>query len=147
MEDKPSLDYLLLQITEIMEKIKNHRGSISKNFTPEVIDQLDALESSIDILSQHQQSMLKDANIDPDQFIQEKIENPNTSPREKQVLMRAKEIEQDARTFHLALSKAIERKKGKKKTNSDSTKADKKQMKERRKLFKTIGGDKNWIPL
>ena len=147
MEKKPSLDHLLMQISEMLETIENQEGSISKNLTPEVLTKLDILESAVPIFLQHQRETFKEANIDIEHLIQDTLESSDSNPKNRQLLKRAKAIEKDARTLQLAFSKAIERGSGRKKTKRLSKDVNKQQLKERRKLFKPLGGDKNWIPL
>jgi hypothetical protein len=146
MEKKPSLDQLLVEMSEILKIIQNQEGPISQNLTPEVVVNLEILESAIPIFSQYQQETFKEANIDIEHLVKDTLESSNTDPRTRQLLKRAKDIEKDARILQLAYSKAIERGKGRKQVKR-STDTNKQQLKERRKLFKPLGGDKNWIPL
>jgi hypothetical protein len=99
------------------------------------------MESAVPIMKSHLQETFQEAHIDVESVTKEIIESPYTDPKNKQLLKRAKDIEQDARTLQLAYSKALERGKGRKKSKHP------KGSKERRKLFKPLGGDKNWLPL
>lgn len=147
MENKPSIDKLIMQIGEMVEMMQNYKEPISPDKTPLILAELDRLEQAVNVIEEHQQDAFKEANIDIEKLIQESLESPVSSKNQQQ-LKRAKEIEVDIRAFQLALSQAMERKKGRKKVKQTPTdSATKQQMKERRKLFKSIGGDKNWIPL
>lgn len=147
MEKKPSFDHLLPQIAEIMDMIKHRKGPISQNITPAVLAQLDWIETIVQSIYRVLGETLKENNIEIDHINEKLIEDPNMSPKQKQSLQRACDIDRDARVFQIALTRAEEQKKGERKKRKHHTKGDKEQMKERRKLFKPLGGDKTWIPL
>ena len=141
MEKKPTMDQLLLQITEILQMIHHPKGPCSKDLSSELLTPLEILETAIPVMRQHLQDTFQKANIDVERVKQEFIESPTSRTSDKQLLIRAKNIERDARLLQYAFSKAMER--GKRRTKTKYTQ----EMKERRKLFKSIGGDKTWIPL
>ena len=70
------------------------------------------------------------------------------STDKKQFLLHAKDMEQESLMLQKAFSQALEKsKKQKRSKKGEKDEAIEQQKKERRKLFKTIGGDKKWIPL
>lgn len=159
MEKNRSLDYLLMQVGEIISTIQNSKGKV--DVTNEWVEKdLEYIENTIRTLIQYYKENLQKANVTPEQLTQEALESPNTTPREKNLLQRTQEIEEDAILIQSAIAKGLERQKERKKSKPSTTKEaakgkgnkeeiakHKKEMKERRKLFKSIGGDKNWKPV
>lgn len=141
MDKKVSIEQLLEQIKEILTALENIPNTEPKELPPEVMVQLDIMESAVPIIKAHWESMYKEANIDMDAITNNLAESPDTEPRTKRIIEKAKEIERDAKLLQLANSAAIKRAKGKRKKKQSQ------QMKERRKLFKPLGGDDTWIPL
>jgi hypothetical protein len=159
MEKDRSLDRLLMEIGEILTLIQKSKGRV--HHVDEWVEKnLDYIEYTIRTLIQYNKENLQKANVTPEQLTQEALASPNTSPREKQLLQRAQEIEEDAILIQSAIAKGLENKRERKKVKPSTTKEfakgqeakeerdkNKKQIKERRKLFKSIGGDKNWKPV
>lgn len=145
MKKTPSLENLLIQINEVIHQMTTHQGPIAQNFTPEINARLEALETAVSIFHQHQQETFKEANIDIERLTQETIESSSPN-RQQQFLKRAQEMQRDAHALHAALTQATKGKRGQKKRSSRNS-SEQQQIKERRKLFKPLGGDKTWIPL
>lgn len=147
MENNPSLDHLLMQVGEMIEMIQNHKGPISSNITPRVLANMDLLEEAVGFINELNQKAFELAGID-EKLKKETLESSSIKSKDKYLIERAENITRDARSLQLALSKAAERGRGKKKTKvPPKTAANKYNIKERRKLFKPLGGDKTWIPL
>lgn len=146
-QDNSSLDSLLVQVSEMIQMIQNHKGPISGNITPRVLEELELLEKTVVYFNDVNQQAFKDSHIDMERLEKETMHSPTISSKDKQLLLRAKDIERDARNLQLAFSKAIERGKRGQKGKMTTKAPSRQKIKERRKLFKPLGGDKNWIPL
>ena len=136
---EPSIDALLMQISEMLEMIQNPEKTITLN--PDVIEQVKELEKAVTQLNENAEKEIKSAGFNLDELMHKTLESPAVSDREKQLLKRSKSIENHALAFKSALSKAMQRQKKSRKSKESPT------AKERRKLFKSIGGDKKWISL
>lgn len=146
MDNKPSMntDQLLRQIGEILEMIQNPKGPISQNITPEVLANLTELEAGVQFINQLNEWTVE--SVGPEN-LKKNIEESIADSKEKQLIERADNIVKDARTLQLVLSKAIHRGKRRKKEKRSPEANSKQAIKERRKLFKSLGGDSKWIPL
>jgi hypothetical protein len=146
MEDKPKpkpdIEDLLSSINEILDAIQKHKGPIK--LTPDLISDIDKLEGMVKDFKECSEELFDMCDIDIESLKKEVIESPNIRSGDKQLIKRSEDIERDARVFKLALSKAKSKGRGK---TSKGKENDKRKIKERRKLFKQIGGDKTWLPL
>jgi signal transduction protein with GAF and PtsI domain len=144
MENKPepSLEDLLEQINETLQVLQNHKGPIK--MTPDLVADIEKLETAVTNFKEDSQELFEIFDIDIKELQQEILESDSVRSSDKQLIKRAKDIETEARVMKLALAKGIE---NRRKSPKDKQMGDKRQMKERRKLFKTIGGDQKWIPL
>ncbi len=141
MDDRAALDQHLVIIGDLVQKIKNHKGPL--NMTPYLKDQLDRLKMALELVKIANTQMFKDAGIDIEKHVREGLNSPKISERDKNLLRRSKQIEQDARRLQLAYSKALERTTDKEKKAQTTTQ----KKRQRRKLFKPLGGNKDWLPL
>lgn len=146
MEKEISMDEILMIISDILEMCK-HPQNPNKEIPPVFYTKLERLESDIQILNTFLKDTYKKENVDIDQVIKERRKNPNLSPAEKETLKLAKNIDQEFHNVEDALTNTSKLKKAQKKLKSLPKGENKRQVKERRKLFKTIGGDQTWIPL
>jgi hypothetical protein len=144
MENKTehTLQDLLEQINETLQVIQNHKGPIK--MTPDLIADVEKLEVAVTHFKEDSQELFEIFDIDIKELQQEILESDTARSSDKQLIKRAKDIETEARVMKLALAQSKEKKR---KTPKEQQASDKRQMKERRKLFKTIGGDQKWIPL
>lgn len=146
MKKKPiSLEELLVQIHETMQLIQNPSGVM--NITPELLADIDKFEAAIANLTDNSQALFDLAGIDSESYKKEILESPQVRSSDKQLIKRAEDTAQEAYVMKLALSKSIARGKERKKRETLHSKHGDKQMKERRKLFKPLGGDQKWLPL
>lgn len=132
------MEGLLADIADTMKLITTHQGPIGKIENPETVKQnLDMWEKFLQAVNNTLEDMTPPGSP-----------TPELSPEQEAFLQRAKEIEQQGhvleKAFASALGKTRKRAKGK---NGEKEAELQQQMKERRKLFKTIGGDKKWIPM
>lgn len=143
MATDPTLQNLLIQAAQLMERIRTHKGSIKKNLTPNVLDDLKKLEVVMRALQELNLRSFENANLDLNQLKSAAIHSPNVPKEEKDFLRNAQDVEQQARRLQALLAKQIIEMEEK---TSPKT-PHRKKMQERRNRFKPIGGDKNWIPL
>ena len=142
MSKKPSLDHLLTDIHQTLEMIANSKPN-EKKLDPVTLYELEIAETFIKTVAEIQKETIQKADIDVNQLTQELVESPTADPKDKQFIRNIKEIEKEAKVIYSAICHSL--KKNKKEKVSPTT--SKQQMRERRKLFKSIGGDKKWIPL
>lgn len=147
MNEKNPLEPMLAKMVELMEAIQQHKGPLNE-ISPEFIKEIEQLEQRLNALNTTAQGHLAEVSIDPETIRIDTMLSGQLSDRDKRVFERATRIGRDAKLFKIELDKAIKkgRQKAETKTGSSNT-ASKEQIKERRKRFKPIGGDKNWIPL
>ncbi len=145
MDIKSPIEVLLMQANDILRYFHDHKGSIAENMTPKLLEDLDKLEQAFAQFKELNEKVFKESNIDVERLKAEAMRSPNYSQKDKKLFQRAKEIEREARNMQLSLSKAMER--GKRENAGASKDPLKRKIKERRKLFKPLGGDKKWIPL
>lgn len=137
-----SAEALLSQLHESLEAIKNHKGPL--NITPEIQEELKGLREIVDLLKTIDEETLIAVGVNPDNYLAETLNDPNLSNKAKQILNMSKSIETDGRRMKLAYVRAAKQMKDKEKNEKDQVKGSKRA---RRKLFKPLGGDKNWIPM
>jgi hypothetical protein len=145
-QNQKAMDRLLMEIAEMIEMIQNHRGPLKPDVSlNEIKMNLNFIKKSIAVFQDVQNESIQTSQLDPDDVIKKKMKSPKTPPEEKQFHQKAREIALNAKALQLTYAKVIKEGKRKKRTKPDEKQAQ--QMRERRKLFKTIGGDKKWIPL
>lgn len=145
MENKsvpPTLQDLFEQIEKTIQLIQNHKGPIK--MTPDLVADIEKLEKVVQNFAEDNQELFKVLDIDIEKFQEEILESNHVRSSDKQLIKHAKDIETEARVMKLALTKGRERRR---KNPKDKQENNKRSIKERRKLFKTIGGDQKWIPL
>ncbi len=141
MENQNRLDHLLTEMAEMIQLIQNHRGTISANITPQVLKKIEDLEQALAIFEEINKQAFEEAGVDRERLKTEKLESLDVPSEEKNLLQRANRIASDARNLQLILSREMRQGRQKKFRKRSSG------MKERKKLFKPLGGDANWIPL
>lgn len=131
--NQKTADRMLDDLSEMLKQAENSKGPLQKLKNPEAVKEelamIKKFMASIDECFEEMQSP-ESAAIPDDQ---------------KELISKAKEIEGEARFVQKAYSKALAKKEHIRKSKNKG-KADPK-VKERKKLFKSIGGDKKWIPL
>lgn len=135
-----TLEDLMVEIQKAMEIIQNQKNPIK--ITPELLADINKLEKAVNQFKEDTQDLFDLFDVDIQNMQSEILESADVRTDDKQLIKRAKDIEIEARVMKLALTKARGNKK-----NQSTDSSEKQQMKERRKLFKSIGGDKKWIPL
>lgn len=137
--NQKAMEQILTQIDEILKLIETHQGPINPiPDAPFVKAEAEVYEKFIGHMAELCDSMQPPETSEP----------PQMDADTKQLLLKAKALENEAKAFEKAFVQAREKNKrtGKSKKGEKDAAGDQ-QKKERRKLFKTIGGDKKWIPL
>ena len=146
MREKHPLEGSLDQVAEMLNKIRDHKGPIIQNITPEVLKELERLEKAVAKFDELNKKSYKAANVDIERLKTEFNRYPKASEKDKQIVKRIREIDQDARELQFAYARALATiNQTASLRNEDKIK--KKQGKDRRKKFKRLGENKNWIPL
>jgi hypothetical protein len=143
--DNTNWNRLLLQIADLMEKIQNHRSAITSNINPDILETLDGLEEAVAFLQKMNRGSHEVTRTDPDKLKEELYDSPTVSQSNKEALQQADVIAKDGRRLQIALAKTMKKKSGKKMNKSGANA--KGIVKERKKMFKPLGGDTNWIPM
>lgn len=126
------MDQLLNDISEMIKQIETFKGPVTPLKNP------DKIKDEVEIIGKFMEAI--EGFYDGAKSTDEPID-----PENKQLLLKAQGIEQEAKILQQAYSKALSKKNRSKKSKKKEPESE--QMKERKKLFKTIGGDKKWIPL
>jgi len=143
--ERQRLENLLLQVSDMISLIQNHKGPISDDISPRVLEEVERLEKAVAEFEDLNRQDFAAARIDIARLRTETEQSKQIPLKEKKLFQRAKEIEQDAYRLQLSFSKALERGKGNQKNSKQE--ASKQGIKDRRNRFKPLGGNKNWIPL
>jgi hypothetical protein len=144
-----SFEKMLAQIVELMETIQKNKEPL-KGITPELMKEIEQLEAQLAEANKTAQKLLKENSIDPKATRIDAMLSKQIPAKEKRAFERATKITRDTKILKNEIDKTLAKKKLKNSRNLANTKktdVNKKQIKERRKRFKAIGGDKNWIPL
>lgn len=144
-ENNPFRD-VLAKAVELMETIQNHKGPI-KNLTSEQKKEIEELSKQWDELKSVSQKHIEDFNVDPEAVRIDAMRSPEVSDKDKKLFTRATRVKRDSEVLKNTIKKKLSKKKPNKLAGVKKKAASNEQMKERRKRFKPIGGDKNWIPL
>ena len=139
MPEKNPFEHILGQIADMVAFVQKNKDKAMKGDLPEDFDlQLNILEQAIQIYRSTLDETLKEAGGKPD---------PDALPtKDKRFLRRAQKLKEEA----LALKNELVPKKHvqKLKKKMYGKKGDKKSAgRARKKKFKRLGGDKDWLPL
>lgn len=147
-EKRPATEQMLTEIAEMIEKIKNFEGTIKPLENPGLAQaRLSVAKKLVEILDKMVIEPME-RQFDMDALTKEALESPNVTPENKRLVKKATEVQQEAKILNSAMKTALAKSKPKKgKKNPKEGVATSEQIKERRKLFKSIGGDKKWIPM
>lgn len=146
MKQRDPLEELLIQLQQMLIKIRNHKGPIEPP-SIEILAKLKALEIIAQGMKEARRRGLQNAHIDvqalKNQFIQTLMKTHQHKSKEDRLLEGALQAEREAKALK---SRFIEQTKSPTLPNKKEM-LDKQQRKERKKKFKPIGGDRGWIPL
>ena len=137
-EDVLSAISNLIQLFYDKDAPLNPKADISKE-VKELGRLVGSIKEQIEIIA-------KETNIDPEKAVKELQEEPNINTNQKQFFKRIDDIKTEGQVILDAIT-AVQEKKGSGASHHKEKSSPEKQGKERRKLFKSIGSDKKWIPL
>ncbi len=145
MEKNPSssLRILLEEMSKTLKIIQSHKGPFE--ITPDLNADIEKLEANVIEMKKKIQALVELLNIDIKTLKEETLQNEALRSSDKQLLKFAKDLEIEARVMQMGFKKGLSERK--KLSSNDSKGDDKQKIKERKKLFKSIGGDNKWIPL
>ena len=145
MKEKSIIESLVNQIGDMLQIIQNHDRPIAPHITPEVIAKLEFLERQMSQFKQAQENSFREAGVDIQQLRTKTFGSKLISPRFLQVLERAQHMEREAKEMQKVYLQLLEEAQNKalSKHSKDSLQA----LKERRKRYKPMGGDKKWMPI
>lgn len=142
MNPKELLALLTSELAELLELAEDPNASLANRLTPEVIEKIEQLDKQVKTLKEEAIEALQKDDLDIQQLKKERLESSDLSPRDRRLLERVQQVENHAHHVQQSLSKTIENAKPDKSRSKRH-----KDKKDRRKLFKPLGEDKNWIPL
>lgn len=143
MQHQDSILQLLKQITEMIDLIRQKGGDLSGKMTPEAIQDFNKLKESVALFNAANRKGFQDANIDIETLKKQVQVSDVVSEEDKRLLGEVGRVEKNLKEAKISLDKKTKQDQETLKLNKDT----KQKMKERRKSFKSIGGDKKWIPL
>jgi hypothetical protein len=146
MAEKNPVEYLLGYIGELLKLIPQHQGPISQNVSPEILNELERLELAMAQFEELNKQTFKNADIDIENLKAETINSDKIVPKQKQLLKKSQEIQREAKQLQAQYAQVIEKSKVKSQASRERDPL-KKEMKDRKKKYKPLGGDKNWIPI
>ncbi len=148
MDPKELLARFTSEAGELIDLLENSDTPIAHKLSPELLEEIEQLEKQLKEVHDQTRDLFQKANIDIQQLKKEALESSNLSPRDQRLFERAQQVKEHAAHTQKALKKAIESEGPAPKPRKAKTKhKESKDKKERRKLFKPLGEDKNWIPL
>jgi len=146
MENKNPFLPLLNQLVEIMNVIQNHKDGLVP-IPKELADELKRLEKEFALINESAKEFMKNIDKDFNTLRIETMHFPDIPENDKKTFERAVKVGRDAEILKAEVGK-LRKKAGPSKTKKmKSSENDDSKIKERRKRFKPLGTDKNWIPL
>lgn len=143
MENKPepTLENLMDAVNELLQSILNHQGPL--NITPDLEEDIEKLRKTVSQFKEDSHQFFDALNIDIKEYEQEVLNDESIRTSDKQLIKRSKDIQLEARVMRSIVMREYKNRKN----HSSSGRGERRLVRERKKLFKTIGGDDKWIPL
>lgn len=150
MEDK-SLEALFIQIQELLNLLKTSTKKTDLILSPEIWDRLRRLERNVYLFKALQTQLLEFNQINPEAFkkayLSSKLKREKKTPEQK-AFQTALDLEREAKLLRNELIQEYRSQNPLPESKiSEPVNEKQQQRKERRKKFKSIGGDRGWIPL
>lgn len=140
MKEKNPIEPLLNQVGDLLQKIQNYDKPL-EDIPKEVLFELEALEKLFHRFEDLNQKALTQANIDLDDLKRSALSpSSQASPKDKQLLEKSIAMEKDIEQMKRYLTQILRSRESKEPNKN-------KALKERRKKYKSLGGDKGWIRL
>lgn len=136
-------DQLLEMIADMLEQI--HKGKLKSDadLPLGIENDLDVLEKNVALFCQINENIVAQENLKPKEM-EKIIQQPNDtlSVRQRRLLEKVEKLKTDAESYKNTISKRKKEIQDEKKTSGKQSFGQK-----RKKKFKSVGGDQNWIPL
>lgn len=139
MKRRISIEEALSQIEAMLAKIQASGGSAK--ITQETIDGINQVKALVDQMKTNEFSMVEKLSEDIETLTEQVKNNPALSEIQTKILEKGEAIKSHGKKMLEKYEASARRQAGEKKENKEAL------SKERRKLFKPLGGDKNWIPM
>lgn len=143
-KDQPNFEDLLKSIQDVLKGIQNKTTPL--DVTPELLLQIENLKNGVRFFKENIHMVCKELDVDIEKAKEEYMKSPALKSYEKQLMRHSKDLENEAFIIGLGLKAAAEEAPLSKDDTSQKSK-NRKKVQERRKLYKSIGGDSKWIPL
>lgn len=142
-EDNP-IEKMIRQIADMYTLIKEYKGQeISANFTPELRERLENVKIAIETFAKLNKEMFASAGIS-EEDLKNLVENPpeTLDKRTREAIEFSKNLKKEIESdrLRLSLSEGAQR-------PASSDEKTKSSANQRKKKFKRVGGDGDWIPL
>lgn len=142
MKEYNPVEAAINEIGNLLDKIKDPQNKIKDPLPPEVLKQLEKLEQEVKFVNQLNTQFFQEAGVDIQLVTQEIINAPETPLKEKRMLERSQSIQYEAKSLSQQLMVIIN------KMKKQEPKDQQKQIiKEHKKKFKPLGGNRGWIPM
>lgn len=142
-EDNP-IEKMIHQIADMYALVKEYKGKeISANFTPELRERLENLKIAIETFAKLNKEMFASAGIS-EEDLKKLVENPpeTLDKRTREAIEFSKNLKKEIESDRLRLNLSDEAQKP-----DSSNEKTKSPANQRKKKFKRVGGDGDWIPL
>lgn len=133
---------LLEQVRLLHEALKTCHSPIQ--ITPELQEDIQKLRRATGELKEDVEDLFKGMDVDITALQKEVLESDDVRVSDKQMIIQAMDLQKESEVFKAAMKS---KKKSSKSSSRSKDKRDKRLVKERKKMFKAIGGDQQWIPM
>lgn len=155
MNQKNLMQSLLTQAMGLMETFQKSTGL--NEITPEIVKQIEEVQKNLIYFNEKAKQHLASSSLDPKTIRIDAMQSGHLSSKEQRNYERLTQANRDTRLLKAEIDKLISKRQRKKEVTKKAAEkpgksrktslTTKEQVKQRKKRFKPIGGDKNWIPL
>ena len=146
MEAQNPFISLLNQVVELMELIQK-QTKLSPKIPEDLVKDVKLLKEKFKKIEEFTKSQLRESQTDSLNLRIETMNSSNMSEKDKKMLERALHIKRDMQMLKKALNEKRKKASLTLKTKNTSDSDEQANKKKRRKLFKPLGGERDWIPL
>lgn len=140
MEEKKSIDQLIMEAGDLLKIIQEKREHMELN--PEILKKVEGFKKVAQWIKEKNERIFNQSEINIDALTEKTLLSEKIEEKTKQSIKQSKQIQEDGKKILGETSKKI-----KEKTNEEEMSSAHQKKKERRKLFKSLGGNSKWIPL
>lgn len=147
-KEKHPFEPVFNQIADMISQVYKNKNPVSTDLPPNIEEEIVKLKETLEQIKRDAQELtirIKSQIEVPSEIKPHPLELP---PSHKRMFNRAQEVERDAIILEKEIKKVINKPRAKSapKKKESGLKA-KNTIKDRKKRFKPLGGDKNWIPM